>query len=219
MSNKIKKVIIWGHKLFSHTHSFIHNSFFVAFKHLNFETYWFDDIDDISDFDFSDCIFLTEGQVDKRIPLRKDCYYILHNVDQEKYRNSQVDPNKVLIIQVYTKDCLKRMDEEIEKCFHYSNQENYQILYFPWATDLLPHEIEENINNLDNIESTNNIYFIGSPIHHTNYIISNFSNNHNLNYIQHGGGINNFYVDIKINQKNISESILAPAVQGDFWQV
>jgi len=215
--NTIKKVIIWGHKLYSHTHSFIHNSFYIAFKHLNYDTYWLDDNDNIDSFDFSNCIFLTEGQVDKKIPLRKDCYYILHNVEQEKYRNSDIDSNKVLIIQVYTKDCLKRKDEQLYKCFHYSKLENYPVLYFPWATDLLPYEIEENINNLDNIESTNNICFIGSSIQRTNYIISTFCNNNNLKFIQKGGFSNN--VDIKTNKKLISESIIAPALQGDNWQV
>lgn len=29
---EIKKVVIWGHKLHSHTHSYIHNAFYNAFK-------------------------------------------------------------------------------------------------------------------------------------------------------------------------------------------
>ena len=29
---KINKIIIWGHPLHSHTHSYIHNGFFIAFK-------------------------------------------------------------------------------------------------------------------------------------------------------------------------------------------
>jgi len=68
-----EKVIIWGHKLHSHTHSYIHNAFYIAFKHMGYETYWFDDKDDVKKFDFSNSLFLTEGQVDKKIPLREDC--------------------------------------------------------------------------------------------------------------------------------------------------
>ena len=74
------KVIIWGHKLHSHTHSYIHNSYFKAFKFLGYEVFWFDHNDDVSGFDFSNCIFFTEDQVKKGIPLRNDCKYIAHHI-------------------------------------------------------------------------------------------------------------------------------------------
>jgi len=218
--DKIKKVVIWGHKLYSHTHSFIHNSFYRTFSYLGYDTYWFDNNDNIQGFDFSDTIFLTEGQVDAKIPLRPDCYYILHNVDQQKYRNSIVDINKVLNIQVYTKDCIKRNDLELEKCIHYTkfpNNEQYPVLYFPWATDLLPHEIENNINNLDNITLNKNVYFIGTPIDKTTLCTRHFCKIHNFQYIQLGGFSKN--VNIQTNQKLISESIIAHSIQGDQWQV
>ena len=220
MDCKIKKVVIWGHKLYSHTHSFIHSSFFKTFKHLGYDTYWFDNNDNVDKFDFSGTLFLTEGQVDAKIPLRNDCYYILHNVEQQKYRNSSVDRNKVLIIQVYTKDCLKRNELELEKCIHYTkapNEDSYSVLYFPWATDLLPDEIEKNINDYDNINTTNNIYFVGMGIYETNVVIDSFCRRNNLRYVQIGGFSNN--VDTEKNQKYISESIISPAIQGNSWQV
>ena len=221
MENNIKKVIIWGHKLYSHTHGFIHTSFFKTFKHLGYHTYWFDNNDTLDSFDFSDSLFLTEGQVDSKIPLRNDCYYILHNVQEEKYRNSGVDKDKVLIIQVFTKDCLKRNELELEKCIHYTkstSDTSYSILYFPWATDLLPHEINENIKDYDNVNVSQKIYFVGSAIAKTNEVISTFCKNNNLEFVQQGGFDNN-NVDTKTNQKYISESIIAPSIQGDTWQV
>lgn len=220
IDNQIKKVIIWGHKLYSHTHSFIHNGFFKTFKHLGYDTYWFDNNDNVNDFDFSCSLFLTEGQVDSKMPLRDDCYYILHNVVQEKYINSTINKNKVLIIQVYTKDCLKRNELELEKCIHYTkstNEQSYSVLYFPWPTDLLPYEIEQNISNYDNVNVTQNIYFIGMGIYETNLVIDSFCKNNNLKYVQIGGFSNN--IDTKTNQQYISESIIAPAIQGDKWQV
>src|SRR5580700_7720749 len=81
-----EKVVIWGHKLHSHTHSYVHQGFFTAFKHLGYPTYWFDDTDAVSDFDWTDTLFITEGQVDKKIPLRMDCHYMLHNCIDPKYR-------------------------------------------------------------------------------------------------------------------------------------
>jgi hypothetical protein len=61
----IDKVVIWGHKLHTHTHSYIHEGFFRAFENLGYPTYWFDKLDDIADFDFSNTFFITEGQVDQ----------------------------------------------------------------------------------------------------------------------------------------------------------
>lgn len=86
MNQNFTKVVIWGHKLHSHTHSYIHQRFYRAFQYMKYIIYWFDDTDDVSNFDFSNTLFITEGQVDKNIPMRNDCYYMLHNVDQEKYK-------------------------------------------------------------------------------------------------------------------------------------
>ena len=40
-----ERVIIWGHKLHTHTHSYIHYGFYKAFKHLNYDVYWLDEDD------------------------------------------------------------------------------------------------------------------------------------------------------------------------------
>ena len=53
------KAIIWGHKLHTHTHSYIHNAYYKAFKKMGYETHWFDNNDDVSGFNFDNCIFLT----------------------------------------------------------------------------------------------------------------------------------------------------------------
>jgi hypothetical protein len=53
------KIIIWGYPLYSHTHSYIHDAFYKAFKYLNYETYWFDDNNYPKDFDWNDCLFWT----------------------------------------------------------------------------------------------------------------------------------------------------------------
>ena len=33
---KITQIVIWGHKLHSHTHSYIHNGFYIAFQKMGF---------------------------------------------------------------------------------------------------------------------------------------------------------------------------------------
>ena len=55
-----EKFIAWGHKLHSHTHSYVTCAFINAFRHLGYDVYHFDNSDDVSGFDFSNSIFLTE---------------------------------------------------------------------------------------------------------------------------------------------------------------
>ena len=108
----VKKVVLWGHKLHSHTHSYIHWGFSRAFQHLGYETHWFDARDNVSTFDFSNSLFITEGQVDQNIPIRDDCYYIIHNCRPDKYRNL-LSNGHAIILQVYTHNCLKRNEPSL----------------------------------------------------------------------------------------------------------
>lgn len=156
---RIEKVVIWGHKLHSHTHSYIHHAFYRAFQHKQYPTYWFDKNDDVSQFDFSNCLFITEGQVDTNIPVRGDCIYVLHNCYDTKYQALR-DSGKAISLQVYTDDVLKYQTEEISKCIHYDVPG--KIVYMPWATDLLPHEINEIKAKMPVKKSSHKVYWIGT---------------------------------------------------------
>ena len=136
----VKKVVLWGHKLHTHTHSYIHWGFKRAFEHLGYETLWLDYRDAINNIDFSNSLFITEGQVDRGIPVRDDCYYVIHNCKPDKYRHL-LKNGHAIILQVYTHDCLKRNEPSFDFCFHYELSQ--PIIYMPWATDLLPHEIDD----------------------------------------------------------------------------
>ena len=78
-----KKIIIWGHPLHSHTHSYIHNGYYKAFLSLGYETYWLTSAPD--NFNFENCLFFTEDQVQHNIPLVKSAKYILHHTKLDKY--------------------------------------------------------------------------------------------------------------------------------------
>ena len=132
--NFFSKVIIWGHPLHSHTHSYIHGAFYRAFQHLGYEVYWVNEYDEIKDLDLHKALFITEGQVSSGIPLRTDCYYILHNCPL-------LFPEcQHIMLQVYTHDCLPYAIEKLDD-FVYCNVGG-KIIFMPWATDLLPDEIE-----------------------------------------------------------------------------
>ena len=166
--------MIWGHKLHSHTHSYIHNAFYRAFQHLGYPTYWFDDGDNVGSFDFSNSLFITEGQVDKNIPLRNDCNYILHYCDSEKYRKL-FDTGRCIIMQVFTNQLTsydplgneipertahKENLIEVEKCIYYDLKN--KTVYMPWGTDLLPHEIDAIKKEMPYFHSKKKVYWIGT---------------------------------------------------------
>lgn len=88
LDKRFKRVVIWGHPLGSHTHSYIHAGFYKAFKYLGYETHWLDHNSDVSGIDFSDTLFITEGQVDKGIPFVKDSYYLPDHEDLFLYFDS-----------------------------------------------------------------------------------------------------------------------------------
>lgn len=208
------KVVIWGHKLHSHTHSYIHNAFYRAFKHLGYQTYWFDNKDNVKDFDFSNSLFLTEGQVDEAIPLRDDCRYILHNCDQKKYLPF-LEKGHCIILQVYTDDVLPRQTVKIAPCIHYDVSE--KIVYMPWATDLLPDEIDAIKAKVKNVIKVPYVYWIGSWTNGT------FGNNSEISPFKKACLKNNIQFESKMkisvdeNIDLIMKSYMAPTIVGE-WQ-
>lgn len=161
--SKYKKVVIWGYPLHSHTHSYIHAAFYKAFKHLGYETYWFDDITHPQGFDYSNTLFLasTTGH-EKYITLDASSTYILHNVDAQRYVEAGC---KIFFIQVYTNDLYNNVAaENLQKITDYTILARFNdvnCLYMPWATDLLPHEIDIN-NATNNMDKVGKCVWIGS---------------------------------------------------------
>jgi hypothetical protein len=210
----MNKLIIWGHFLHSHTHSYVHQAFYKASVHLGMNTHWFDDTSDVTNFDFSNSIFITEGQVDKKIPIRDDCFYVLHNCYDEKYKELFKN-NKCMNLQVYTDTILKYNYPKLDECI-YADYEG-KCLYFPWATDLLPDEIEKNKPtkpfNYDSKE-VNWVGTIGAGEFGNINEITPFKDACQVN------GINfnqTMLVSFEKNVSMIKDSYLAPTITGT-WQ-
>ena len=208
-----KKIIIWGHPLHSHTHSYIHYSFYRAFKYLNFDTYWMSSIADVGNMDLTDSIFIVEGQVDGNIPLRRDCKYLLHNCDITKYVEANVF---FRILQVYSHDVLERDCEKIQGCEYY--QDSLKTLYQPWATDLLPHEFD-NYSPINNFKAKSKVInWVGSVMqgeHGNQPCLEEFAGIASLNGIEF-----KIYRNVEPDEsiKLIRDSYMSPALQGK-WQV
>jgi hypothetical protein len=175
-----KKIVIWGYPLYSHTHSFVHYGWFKAFKHLGYETYWFDDNNYPENFDFNNTVFITEGYADKKIPILKNSIYFVHIcVNPSKYLTAGCRLIDIRFNVKKTKDFsyeYTRPDDELVKLdaftFYEKNANDsalvakykkgisgYEAVYMYWATDFLPKEI--NFSDAF-IERTNTVYHVGS---------------------------------------------------------
>lgn len=158
----MRKVIIWGYPLNSHTHSYIHYGWHKTFKHLGYETYWFDDSSFPQDFDYTNCLFITEGYADNNIPLHASNIYCVH-VAKNPYKYLQCGARFIDIRYNVTeiKDCnynYKLADKQLQSIsavtlyekyasnkdlhprFQTPEHTEYEAIYMAWATDLLPHE-------------------------------------------------------------------------------
>lgn len=158
---KWNQVVIWGHKLHTHTHSYIHNAFFRAFEHIGIKTLWLDDNDNISNIDLSNSLFITEGQVCGKMPLLEDSFYILHNCYTKRLVPLRINKNYINL-KVY-KHMFLNDAPDITKILPYSYiSKTNRTIYMPWATDLLPCEIDENIKSLGTAKRYSTIYWIGT---------------------------------------------------------
>ncbi|MDX6664905.1 MAG: hypothetical protein QOG68_1111, partial [Solirubrobacteraceae bacterium] len=138
------RVVVWGHPLHSHTHSYVHQGFARAFRALGVPTIWTDDVHALGAIDLADTLFLTEGQVAAGMPLRADCHYVLHNVARATYAPVA---DRVLLLQVAgTEPDDRARDGSVERVDAYTYSEQGRngpaVLFQPWATDLLPAEFD-----------------------------------------------------------------------------
>jgi hypothetical protein len=214
ISQENHKVVLWGWKDYSNTFHYIHYAYNKAFKYLGYDTYWFDNNTDVSNFDFKNTLFFTEGQVDKNIPLRNDCFYVLHNCYDEKY-NPLFENGKAFRMQTYTDDALKYKTTKIDECIH-ADYEG-KCIYFPWATDLLPHEVEANKpSKVFNNESkyVHWVGTIGGERFGNIDQITPFKNACQVNGITF---TNRMLVSNEENMRLIKESYMSPTIVGK-WQ-
>lgn len=212
-----KKFIAFGCKSNSSsptsTHAPIHYAYQRAFEYLGWESYWLDN-QDVDDFDFSNSVILTIGGWDHRLPVRKDCKYILHNCDLNKYQDVL---DNSLILQVFTTDVYERNVEKVDDFIYYQNDKNFgaHVLYQPWATDLLPDEIK--LRDDLNFSNEKTVNWVGSIWNdngqgNTNEIedLKKSLSKRNINFQQRSANFDE-------NKDIINQSYISPAIQGK-WQ-
>jgi len=189
------KVVIWGFPLHTHTHSYIHAGWHKGFTYLGYETHWFDDNNVPANFDFANCLFITEGYADKNIPIVESSTYFVHiAVDPKKYIGRVKRFIEIRYLVDSIKDCNynyvlnKERCTKISNCTYYEKLTDnrglakshdapeamdYECIYTCWATDLLPHEIDdENAYR----ERDKKIYWFGSSNQYNTKEIAIFYN-------------------------------------------
>lgn len=214
----IEAVVVWGHPLHSHTHSYIHNAFIRGFDYLRYKWYWLDDKKPFKDYNITlpdKCLYITEGQVDTNIILNPKSYYLLHNCNMEKYYKI-IPKNHILKLQVFTLACESHSKPLNNNRFIRFDGET---LYMPWATDLHPHEIDRNICMLESIHKSPNriCHFIGMIIDDPWKPCKEVCQAKNIEFASVGGFSKN-NVSIDENVTRVQSSLIAPAFQNK-WQV
>jgi hypothetical protein len=224
---QIKQVVIWGHKLHTHTHSYIHNAFFRTFQHLGYKTTWYDDDDDVKDVDFSSSLFITEHSVNKKIPCRQDCLYLSHYVDEGDYPG--VPKEHIVVLKVSPRDFYETGENKdkgknyIYKPLSYGTKheyqsliDGYQCLYMYWATDLLPEEINANIKALPFMKSIENTLFLIGSMTDVWFQFKGVCASMGLKMIHYGPFSHPTHSTVKTLEENIQliqQSVVAPALQ------
>ena len=176
---KHKRVIIWGYKLYSHTHSYIHAGYYQAFKNLGYDVHWLDSNDNFDPQLFDDALIFTEQWAvmnNPNMPLSNNSTYAVHYLGNKE---NQVEGNPGPSIYFGRVgrliDVRCNVDKWIDKNYDYSldrskvekigsgsyyeKGSDYDIFYTLWATDLFPEQV-----NFDDmyIPKENYVFFAGT---------------------------------------------------------
>lgn len=227
MDFKDYKIIIWGNvSPRTNTYGWIHEGFYRAFKFLGYDVVWVEN----SKKNFANIlslkkgIILTEGTADSLLnptALDPSVYFLIHNCDIRKYMQ-----RTFLFFQAFTNQSAKHILGVEPYVFHYPDNVAIErnVAYMPWATDLLPHEIEficplkETVFNWVGTIEGGGAFSNKAQIDEARI----FLEKRGIKFKQYGGiprfkGLLKPAVSREKHIDLIRRSIISPALQGD-WQ-
>lgn len=173
------RVVVWGHKpryvqrygiwlVRRHTHSYIHEGYFRAFSYLGFSTSWLEDEPASAQVDLRRALVLTEDQADLHLPAVADCSYVLHHSTKAKYAQSDA---RVLNLANFTTVEVEKLTKangidsnwkKLDDVTFYDSRS--RTLYQPWATNLLPTEINTH-QTFTPSRSQKFVHYVGTTRH------------------------------------------------------
>lgn len=209
----MKKVIIWGLPLHSHTHSYIHNGFFRASKKLGYDVEW---VDNKESNEFKDSIIITEKGSLKNLAIEDTSVYFIHNLTDDFEKPEQDNVHNFF---VYHTGYSKSMDqlEKIDNYSWYDSETGTPVIM--WATDLLPEEFEEPVFHNDELPSNN---FVGTVQGNNLISFAQIGADKGKDFINYGGYTGfpdengNDFFSVKGNIRAIQESYLSFDIREDF---
>jgi hypothetical protein len=177
-----KKIILWGYPHLTHTHSYIYYGLKKAFQQLGHEVHWFHDGGYPSefDFDYKNSIFFVDnqGRTDNNVPVIESGIYFSY--DTFTNLNKYLGKVKGLINYRVAEYKHPKVDNkryiEIEKGVVFDNQstEEYNVIHFHYATNLLPNEINIDWSNKKRENEYNFVGTIHSPRQNSEPLHQNF---------------------------------------------
>jgi len=215
----ITSAVLWGHPLASHTHSYIHAAFAKAFRSLGLPTVWHDGktAKEIPD----NAIVITEGQVCGKLPANPRAFYVLHNVNDERFK--RLPKTQVVALQVVhnaqsVRDA-KPIDGNPVQRIDFKGD-----IYMSWASDMLPEEIPHT-PGVPFSKRTQEVRFIGTVDNNRRNRFQNgselmpFLNECVKAGIKDGirGRRNLMCMTFEENAKAVGRAAVAPAIVGH-WQ-
>ena len=203
-----------------------------AFERLGCEIYWFSDSNYPSklEFDYSDCIFFVDNQgpLDWNVPIIDSGIYFSY----DKFTNLDKYLDKVKCLVNYRVAEFKKPIPdgdryiEVEKGVTFDTQapEPYNVVYFSWATNLLPDEIDFNWANRQRNNEYNFVGTIHSPRPNSKPLHQDFIDivkNKNIAFNHYNPNINpaTDQEHIRILQESMFVPDFRPQEQKDNWYV
>lgn len=177
------KILIWGHTLEGgHTHSFIHYGFYKAFLHLGYDVQWLSNRKENSNIDLNETIVISEHQEISHLPIQNNTKYFIHNIKQdiEKVENENIHNFLIYHEEYENWNNVKKIDD----FFWYDEETKTPIII--WATDLLPHEID-NIEPVLYDNSKADVNFVGTVQGKNLVTFAHVCANNGKNFYNFGG--------------------------------
>ena len=178
----INMLIVHGLASSNHTHKYIHQSIYKTFKYIKKYMIkismlfgWMIKYKIFTKMKKKFLIFSSPHyDTDNFLPILNNAYYILHYRDENfikkqlitKYKKLLDDNKAVKYIEFRNKNNNKK---NVRNTIFYHNEKGDNSLTIPWATDLLPHEIDDKINLIKSLKKlsyvSKNSYFCGTIWH------------------------------------------------------